>query len=176
MQTTWREESSGEVVFEWVEPLGPRLIAAALFGFVGLFFFVHLARALIIYTRSASAAEWLAAVPGLLLVTVLFAVPSAFAAYLALGRSRVVIDKTAGEIRDTRYVRLIEWSWTSPIEDATDVRVETRVIKTSRRRYRSWAVRICVANRKRPITVGYEDVTVDADALAKRVKETLGLE
>lgn len=175
MQTTWREQSSGEVVLECSDALGPRLFAALLFGAVGLFFFAHLVRALSAYVRSATASEWLTAIPGILIVTVLSAVPSALALYLAAGRARVVIDRVAGEIRDMRDLRFVEWGWKYPIAEVSDVRVETSVVRSRRRRKMVWAVRIHLTSRKRPVTVGYEPVTVDADALAARLREALGV-
>ncbi len=176
METSWRETGGGEIVIEHDVPMGPRLIIGSMLAPMAAFFLYHLVNGLTEYVRHATAAEWLRALPGLLLLLALslgLGVPT----WLVLaGRSRVVVDRHRGRISKVLDFRLFRWSMGFPTERVREVRVRRKTLRTSGHSSRTWEVQVFFAGPPKPMVVGYEDVETDARELSRRLAVCLRVE
>jgi|GEM_PF-2752302 len=176
METSWRETGGGEILVEHHVPMGPRLVIGSMLAPIAAFFLYHLVNGLVEYVRHATAAEWLRALPGLLVLLALslgLGVP----VWLVLaGRNRVVVDRHRGRIVKVLDGRLFRWSTGFATESVREVKVRRKTLRTSGHSSQTWEVQVHFAGCPKPMIVGYEDLEADARELARRLAECLRLE
>ena len=160
METSLREGDWGEIVCEHHIPLQSRLIIGSMLGFLASFFLYYLASGLIEYVRHATLAEWVSALPGLLVVLVLFLLFGVPAWIAVVGRTWVVVDLQSGRVLEVRDLRVHRRTTSVPIDSVLGVSVA--------RQRRGFRIQIDLADRK-PITVGFEPSAREARDVAERL-------
>ncbi len=164
METTLRETDQGAIRCEHHVPMGSRLLIGSMLGFLASFFLYYLASGLIEYLRVATPAEWLAALPGFLVVLALFLLFGVPAWIAVAGRTWVVLDLQLGRLLEVRDLRVHRRTRSVPIAEVRDVSVA---------RYKAnYRIQIDLVAGK-PITVGYEPTRPEADEIAQRLSSYL---
>ena len=175
METTWRESEHGEIVVGSHSFLGSRAGGAALLGAPALFFLYILVKAVFEYSREATGAEWLAALPGLLVVLLLFLVFAVPVWFILAGRRELRIDPQGGLLAVVTDLRFFRWTSSYQMDDV--VKVGVRSAKLARgprgsRPGRTHAVEIHLT-RKRTVTVECEDDVGAAQRLSRQLAGVL---
>lgn len=167
METTWRETKWGEIVIEYPVTWAPRLLIGLLLGWLPAFFLYHLVTGLIEYVRVATLEEWIAAIPGFLVILVLFLLPGVAIWYVFFGRRRVIVDLPQGRILVVHDLRFYKRTKIFPIDQVQEVRVERKIGKSE-----AYVIQLQLTGRK-PIAVSHEDIAAEAHELARRLKDLL---
>lgn len=167
MKTTWQETKWGEIVIEHPVTMGPRLMIGLMLGWLPAFFLYHLVIGLIEYTRFAKLEEWISALPGFLVILVLFLLPGVAIWYVLFGRSRVVVNLPQGSILKVDDLRFYKRTKIFPIDQVQDVRVKRKIGKSE-----TYMIQLHLTGHK-PITVSYEDIAADAHEVARRLQDVL---
>jgi hypothetical protein len=133
---------------------------------VACVFLYHLVIGLIEYTRFAKVEEWISALPGFLVILVLFLLPGVAVLF---GRSRVAVDLPQGSILKVDDLRFYKRTKIFPIDQVQDVRVKRKIGKSE-----TYMIQLHLTGHKL-ITVSYEDIAADAHAVVRRLKDVLRL-
>jgi hypothetical protein len=139
-----------------------------------VFFGYYLVTALIDYIRVATPAEWLRALPGLLIV---FAIFLAFAipTYAVLfGRNKVIVDRYRGRIVEAFDLPFLHRPKRHAMGDTMAVTIRAKTFRTKGHSSLSNAVQILLGGGE-AVTVGYEDAIEDAKRLAEHVRGVLAI-
>lgn len=172
MDTKVKTTESGEVIYSFRTPLQARLIIGGILSIFAVFFGYYLGSGLIEYVRVATATEWLHALPGLIIVLLLFLVFAVPAWAALIGRSRFVVEPFRGsiaEVLDFRFYRRVK---RYAVDQVKTVRVRRKTIRTRGHSSQTNAVEIVLRNDK-VITVTYEDRGDNAKEVAAQVTDTL---
>lgn len=167
METTCRDNKWGEIVIEHPVTMGPRILVGFLLGWWPLFFLYHLVTGLIEYILNATLEEWIAGIPGFLIISVLFLLPGVAIWYVLFGRYRVVVNLTQGRILAVYDLRFYRWTKIFPIDQVQDVRVKRKTGKST-----TYMIQLHLAGHN-PIRISYEDSAAAAQELARRLKDIL---
>jgi hypothetical protein len=172
METTWRETTLGEIVIDHRMPMRPRLVTGSMLGLFAAFFLYYLVTGLIEYIRVATLAEWVSAIPGLLVVLALFLLFGVPTWIVLVGRSRVVVDLRQGYILKVDDLLFYQRTRTFPIDQVHDVRVKSKTLRISRHSSQTYEIQLHLTGHK-PITIGCEDIVWDAHEVARRLRDLL---
>jgi len=177
MNTTCTETESGEVIFEWRLPIGPRIGIGSMLSIPAIFFGYYLFVGLIEYIRVASLSEWLTALPGYLLIIALFLLFAIPCWMVFLGRHLVILDLPRGKILRVFDLRLLRWTKSCPIEQVKHVSVIRLKVRTKHHHSgsrKSCKVHLCF-NRGKPILISHGDRPDHAQMVAEQVASHLGI-
>ena len=176
MKTNYRETGSGRIVFEHRIALRSRLIIGLMLGWFPAFFLYHFVNALIHYIRFATAAEWLSALPGLLVVLVLFLGPGVMVWMVLVGQDRLVVDLVAGQVIEENDLRFYTRRRSIAINNVREVKVTKKSLRTRGHSSQTWLIQLVLADHSKPMRVGWEELERDAQELAQRAAGFLHLE
>lgn len=172
METKWRTTSSGETVYEVYVPYAARLLIGGMLSIFAIFFGYYLVTGLVEYIRVATASEWLTALPGFLVVLLLFLVFAVPTWYLLTVRQFVVIDPSAGFLSEVSDMRIYRRLKRYPLSQIRKVTISHKRLRTRGHSSHTYAVAVVLKDDKQ-ITAGYEDQIDDAKELARLVEESL---
>jgi len=175
MNTTCRETESGEVIFEWHLPIELRLILGAFLFFFASFFGYHLFSILIEYMRLASLGEWLAALPGILIVMALFLLFAVPCWAVCVGRHKVILDLPRGRILKVFDLRLYRRTKSYPIDQVQHVIVVRSKVRQNRYISKTNCQVQLRLHRGKPIVVSHGDRPDHARTIAQQVAGHLGV-
>jgi hypothetical protein len=122
--------------------------------------------------RVATLAEWVSAIPGLLVVLALFLLFGVPTWIVLVGRSRVVVDLRQGYILKVDDLLFYQRTRTFPIDQVHDVRVKSKTLRISRHSSQTYEIQLHLTGHK-PITIGCEDIVWDAHEVARRLRDLL---
>lgn len=175
METAWRRTERGEIVFEQSIPRGSRLIGGAMLGIFALFFLYHLISGLLEYIRGATAAEWLAALPGFLLILALFLLFGIPTWYILAGRTRIVLDLPRSRILVVHDLRFYKRMKSFPADRAKKVTVRSIMKRNAVDTSYTYRIELHLIDHP-PISIGSEGNKEDALKVAASLERFLKLE
>ena len=154
----------------------PRIIIGLMLGWLPAFFLYHFVNAMVSYIQSATFADWLAALPGLLVVLALALGPGLMVWIVIMGRDRFVLDLQGGRAIVEHDLRFHVRRRSTPIGNVRCVDLTRKTLRTRGHSSRTWAVQLILKDGNEPLMVGYEDAERDARELARRVSELVRCE
>jgi len=138
-----------------------------------VFFGYYLLSGLLEYIRVATASEWFSAIPGFLVLLVIFLV-SAVPTYAVLfGRSKVLVDLSQGRVVEMFDIGFYRRAKIYALDQIKAVTIRKKVFRTKGHSSISNAVQILLLNDE-VVTVGYEKALEDAKNLAEHVRNSVG--
>lgn len=174
METTWRDTTRGEMVFQHHSYLGSRYYFFSLCGLCTVFLLHALLSSLVGFIGVSESPVWLTVMPDILIVAIipLFLLVPAWVTFA--GRNLVVADIPRGRVVSIFDLRFFRVKRVYPLVNVVAVRVRPRAARESRLTTRSYVVELHLEDHD-PVIVGYEATSADARTVAHVMADVLHL-